>query len=239
MADKDNNYDVKEYNMKVYEYGPVKGKSEYYKKVVKTTTTTTSNINSGGGLKKYTSAANNLIYKKSNGYGKPGIKFQRSNSFQKSGTSNNNRSYSSKEKFSYAGTMREKNNYVYYVSGVGFVNKNDDTKNNNQEKKEIKVIKKNPKPPMKPRPRPETIVISQKKEDTGIKELVDNYQYHETKNLKQKNKKSLVTHTRLSDPFYRLIQDLVIHFIVWFVEVQKKDIQVILNNPKDIKVLLL
>ena len=209
MADKGNNYDMKEYNMKVYEYGPVKGKTEYYKKVVKTTTTTTSNIsniNSGGGLKKYTSATNKSLYSKANGYGKPGFKFQRSNSFQKSGTSNNNRSYSSKDQFSYAGTMREKNNYVYYVSGIGFVNKNDENKKNNQETKEIKVIKKIQKPPLKPRPRPETIVITQKKEDTGIKELVDNYQYHETKDLKQQNKKSLVTHTRLSDPFYRMVR---------------------------------
>ena len=87
MADKDNNYDVKEYNMKVYDYGPVKGKSDYYKKVVKTTTTTV-NIDTTG-PKKFTSSTNKSSYSKANGYGKQqGVKIQRSDSFQKSGGSN-------------------------------------------------------------------------------------------------------------------------------------------------------
>ena len=37
--------------------------------------------------------------------------------------------------------------------------------------------------------RAEHIIIQQKKEDTGTKQLVDNYQYHETKDIKKKNKK--------------------------------------------------
>ena len=198
MANRDNNYDIKEYNMKVYDYGPVKGKSEYYKKVVKTTTTTTVNIDTGG-PKKYTSTTNKSSYSKANGYGKQqGVKIQRSNSFQKSGDSN-------KEKFTYSGRIKEKNNYVYYVSGIGYVSKNDENKNNNQKKKEIKVVKNKPKPQVKPRPRPEPIVITIKKEDTGKKELIDNYQYHETKDIKRQNKKSIVTHRRLSDPFYGII----------------------------------
>ena len=37
------------------------------------------------------------------------------------------------------------------------------------------------------------------------KELVDNYQYHETKNLKKDDKKNLVTHRRLCEPFYSVV----------------------------------
>lgn len=87
------------------------------------------------------------------------------------------RSASQSEKFEYGSKLREKKNYVYYVSGVGYV-----TKEEEEEK---------PKPVVK------------KEEETYIerKHIIDNYQYHETKNIRKANKTSNVFHRRLAQPF--------------------------------------
>ena len=130
MADKDNGYEIKEYNMEIYEYEPKNKKVEYYKKVEKTTTKEISNIVNTRS-REYTSLTNKS-YSRTNEYEK-GNEHERGNSsisYQKSqGNMKGNRSFSSKQKYSYAGRVREKNNYVYYVSGIGYVNKNEDNNN--------------------------------------------------------------------------------------------------------------
>lgn len=51
--------------------------------------------------------------------------------------------------------------------------------------------------------RPKPIVIQSKEDEKEeIRELIDNYQYHETKDVKRKNKETTVTHLRLCEPFY-------------------------------------
>lgn len=87
------------------------------------------------------------------------------------------------KKFEYGSKLREKKNYVYYVSGVGYVSKDDE-----------------PKPEPKPKVIPKRV---KKEEDTIIerKKIIDNYQYHETKNLRKPDKTSNVFHRRLAQPF--------------------------------------
>ena len=50
-----------------------------------------------------------------------------------------------------------------------------------------------------------TTVIRNKKKEKKGGELVDNFQYYESKNLSKKNKESIVVHKRKGDPFYQLI----------------------------------
>lgn len=168
---------------------------EYYKRVEKNTLSNTSGINNSR-YKQYTSTAtNNSTYNHGNKIGKT------NSSSSNSGNLNN--SYSSKQKYSFAEKVKEKNNYIYYVSGVGYVNKNEDNKNSKN------VIKVN-NPPPKPMPKPKervSIKIQQTKNLSDMrKELVDNYQYHETKDLKKEKKESVVTHKRLCEPVYSTIQ---------------------------------
>ena len=84
------------------------------------------------------------------------------------------------EKFDYGEKLKEKKNYIYYVSGQG------------QEKKEIEEIEQ---------------ILPGKKSNEKIveeKQIIDNYQYHESKNFKRKpNKYSTTYHERLSTPFER------------------------------------
>ena len=169
---------------------------EYYTRVEKNTISNTSGINNSR-YKQYTSTAyNNSSYNHGNKIGK-------TNSFS-SNYGNLNNSYSSKQKFSFAEKVKEKNNYIYYVSGVGYVNKNEDNKNTKN------VIKVN-NPPPKPKPKPKeriSIKIQQTKNISDMrKELVDNYQYHETKDLKKEKKESVVTHKRLCEPVYTTVQN--------------------------------
>ena len=85
------------------------------------------------------------------------------------------------EKFEYAEKLREKKNYILYVSGEG------------HEKKLLEEIEITPKP----EPPKEKVI--------EVKEIIDNYGYHETKNVKKKNPKrlSITHHERLSSPFER------------------------------------
>ena len=169
---------------------------EYYKKVEKNTISNTSGINNSRYKQNTSTAYNNSSYNHGNKIGK-------TNSFS-SNYGNLNNSYSSKQKFSFAEKVKEKNNYIYYVSGVGYVNKNEDNKNTKN------VIKVN-NPPPKPKPKPKeriSIKIQQTKNISDMrKELVDNYQYHETKDLKKEKKESVVTHKRLCEPVYTTIQN--------------------------------
>ena len=83
------------------------------------------------------------------------------------------------EKFDYGEKIKEKENYVLYVAGQG------------QEKKEIEEIEELPQGEKKER------IVEQK-------QIIDNYQYHETKDIKKKHARNSQTkHKRLCDPFER------------------------------------
>ena len=85
---------------------------------------------------------------------------------------------------------RKKRNYVLYESKLG-----------TEKEQNMKKIAEPPKPKPKPapvaRPRVEEKIIIQKKR----KEYLDNYQYHETKVIRNPNPRrvSIVTHQRLGD----------------------------------------
>ena len=80
------------------------------------------------------------------------------------------------KKFEEAGVKRKKRNYVLYESKLG-----------TEKEKNLHKIEEAPQP--KPK-------IIQKKKRL---EYLDNYQYHETKNIKNPKKVSIVTHQRLGD----------------------------------------
>ena len=83
------------------------------------------------------------------------------------------------EKFDYGEKIKEKQNYVLYMAGQG------------QEKKEIEEIEELPTDGKKER------IVEQK-------QIIDNYQYHETKDIKKKHARNSQTqHKRLCDPFER------------------------------------
>jgi hypothetical protein len=94
------------------------------------------------------------------------------------------------KKFEEAGVARKKRNYVMYESKLGTEKE--------QEVQHVKEVKKQkPKPKVVPQPRNEEKIITQIKRV----EYLDNYQYHETKDIKDNdpNKQSIVTHQRLGD----------------------------------------
>ena len=101
--------------------------------------------------------------------------------------------HETEEKFEETAVLRKKRNYVMYESKLG-----------TEKNTEITQIAA-PKPAPKPKPKPvrepsprveEKIVVTKKK-----REYLDNYQYHETKNIKSKNPRYQVTveHKRLGD----------------------------------------
>ena len=102
--------------------------------------------------------------------------------------------HETEEKFEETAVLRKKRNYVMYESKLG-----------TEKNTEITQIAAPPKPTPKPKPKPvrepeprveEKIVITKKK-----REYLDNYQYHETKNIKSKNPRYqvIVEHKRLGD----------------------------------------
>ena len=92
------------------------------------------------------------------------------------------------KKFEEAGVKRKKRNYVLYESKLG-----------TEREKNLQKIEEAPKPKPKPKPvakpRVEEKIIQKKKR----LEYLDNYQYHETKNIKNPKRVSIVTHQRLGD----------------------------------------
>ena len=95
-----------------------------------------------------------------------------------------------KEKFEESGVTKKKRNYVMYESKLG-------TEKNTHITKIQQQVKKKPKPVREPSPRVEERIVIKKKRH----EYLDNYQYHETKVLRDKNprKQVLVEHQRLGD----------------------------------------
>ena len=94
------------------------------------------------------------------------------------------------KKFEEAGVKRKKRNYVLYESKLG-----------TEKERNLKKIEEPPKPKPKPKPvvkpRVEEKIVQKKKRI----EYLDNYQYKETKNIKNPNPRrvSIVTHQRLGD----------------------------------------
>ena len=110
-----------------------------------------------------------------------------------------------KEKFMYSGKLKEKENYLYYVSGIGYVNKDGVPTKPDNKPKEIKVLSNKPKPMRKVEERV-TITLQSTRPERKGGELLENFEYHETKEIGKKNKESLVVHKRLGDPFYQSIK---------------------------------
>ena len=92
------------------------------------------------------------------------------------------------KKFEEAGVKRKKRNYVLYESKLG-----------TEREKDLRKIEEAPKPKPKPKPVPrqrvEEKIIQKKKR----REYLDNYQYHETKYVKNPKTLSIVTHQRLGE----------------------------------------
>jgi hypothetical protein len=84
------------------------------------------------------------------------------------------------QKFDYGEKAKEKQNYVYFVAGQG------------QEKTEIEEMEQ-----IRGKPKKEERIVEEK-------EIIDNYQYHETKDIRKKHQKDSQTHhQRLCSPFER------------------------------------
>ena len=166
-----------------------------YKKVSKTTTTKT--VTKDG---KQTSQKTEKTIKINKDYGLPKSKNIHLGQIRETRSS----STGQKEKFSYAGKLKEKQNYLYYVSGIGFVDKEGKPVKQDNKPKETIVIKNPPKPTRQVGPRI-TITIQNKRPERKGGELVENYEYHETKNFGDHNHESIVVHRRLGDPFYQSI----------------------------------
>ena len=95
------------------------------------------------------------------------------------------------EKFEETGVRKKKRNYVMYESKLGT-----ERQTNLVKVEEAKLAKPKPKP-APPKPRQEEKIVQTKKRV----EYLDNYQYHETKDIKRPNpnKVSIVTHQRLGE----------------------------------------
>ena len=108
-----------------------------------------------------------------------------------------------KDKYTYSGKLKEKSNYLYYVSGIGYVTKEGVPAKDNKPK-EVKVMKQKPQPARVVKERV-TIVIQNKRPEKKGGDLVENFQYYESKDLGKNNKESIVVHKRKGDPFYQSI----------------------------------
>ena len=112
-----------------------------------------------------------------------------------------NRSYSSSQqtkKYTVSETVKKQEN----VANTGYGNRNGNIVK--RETKETKVYKSYSVPkPVIINERKSIIIQDKKKERHG--EKVENYEYRETKYIRDQNKDTLVIHKRLGDPFYQII----------------------------------
>lgn len=108
-----------------------------------------------------------------------------------------------KDKYTYSGKLKEKSNYLYYVSGIGYVTKEGVPAKDNKPK-EVKVMKQKPQPTRQVKERV-TIIIQNKRPEKKGGDLVENFQYYESKDLGKNSKESIVVHKRKGDPFYQSI----------------------------------
>ena len=112
-----------------------------------------------------------------------------------------NRSYSSSQqtkKYTVSETVKKQEN----VANTGYRNRNGNIIK--RETKETKVYKSSSVPkPVIINERQSIIIQDKKKERHG--EKVENYEYRETKYIRDHSRDSLVIHKRLGDPFYQII----------------------------------
>ena len=80
-----------------------------------------------------------------------------------------------KEKYMYSGKLKEKENYLYYVSGIGYVNKDGVPTKPDNKPKEIKVLSNKPKPVREVGQRV-TIILQNTRPERKGGELVDNFE---------------------------------------------------------------
>ena len=92
-----------------------------------------------------------------------------------------------KEKIVYKGKLKEKSNYLYYVSGIGYVDKDGVPAKKDNKPKEIVVTKKKPKPVREVGKRV-TITIQNVRPERKGGELVENFNYYESKNIDERNR---------------------------------------------------
>ena len=98
-----------------------------------------------------------------------------------------------KDKYVYSGKLKEKTNYLYYVSGIGYVNKEGVPVKDNKAKP-TRVVKERV-----------TIVIQSKRPERKKGEFVENFQYHESKDFGKNARQSIVVHRWKGDPFYQSV----------------------------------
>ena len=103
------------------------------------------------------------------------------------------------EKFEETAVLRKKKNYVMYEAKLGTEKTQDITKIAGPKP----VFKPKPKPVREIEPRVEEKIIMKRKK----KEYLDNYQYHETKELKNK-KPAVVVHERLGGPVGGTVEEV-------------------------------
>ena len=168
-----------------------------YKKVEKTTTTKTV-VKSGSNPAQTTVTKKKKTLKKNLGIPRKSI-HEITGSVQEMLAA----TQGEKEKYVYSGKLKEKTNYLYYVSGIGYVTKEGVPVKDNKPK-EIKEIKAKPKPTRVVGERV-TIVIQNKKPERKKGELVENFQYHESKDLGKNSRQSIVIHRWKGDPFYQSV----------------------------------
>ena len=171
-----------------------------YKRVQKTTTTTTKTVaNQSSNPTKTTVTKKTTTIKKDFGIPRKSLNDIKPNIQEILAVKQG-----SKEIYEYKGKLKEKDNYLYYVSGVGYVTKDGQPAPDNKPK-EIKVLKEKPKPIRAVGQRVTITLQSNRPPRKKEGELVENFEYYESKELGKNNKESIVVHKRLGDPFYQTI----------------------------------
>ena len=98
------------------------------------------------------------------------------------------------KKFEEVGVKRKKRNYVLYESKLG-----------TEKEKNLQKLADSPKPKPKPRKKPKAVSVARTRVELKIitkkkrLEYLDNYQYKETKVIKNPRTASVVSHKRLGD----------------------------------------
>ena len=115
-----------------------------------------------------------------------------------------------KERYSFASSSKEKNNYMNHVSDIRYMSK--ERAPIKQEKKETKIYKSQSIPktksiskPIARNERTTLRIITTRKERAGRKE--NNYEYLESKDIKDQKRDTIVIHRRWGEPFYQIISD--------------------------------
>ena len=107
-----------------------------------------------------------------------------------------------KDSYKFTGTVRQNANYQNNASTNEFVNRNGRNIDKYERNQEQKLYNKSqPKPIIKT----ERIIIRIQNKRRRKGDPVENFEYHETKDVKRNDKDSIVVHRRWGDPYYQLI----------------------------------